>query len=56
MNKSENNKPFKFELSDRDKQTELTDMIEMDQDSIDDCLQFMGMDKSKWEDMWGTKK
>ena len=50
------NKPFKPELDDLQKQTELTDMLEMDKEQIEDCLQFLGMDKDKWEKMWGTPK
>ncbi len=50
------NQPNKPELNDEQKQLELTKMIEMDQEQIDDCLQFLGMDKDKWEKMWGQPK
>ncbi len=50
------NKPNKPELTDEQRQLELTKMIEMDQEQIDDCLQFLGMDKAKWEKMWGAPK
>lgn len=44
------------EITDEQKQFDLIEMIEMDKDQIDDCLQFLGMSKQKWEQMWGKPK
>ena len=47
---------FQTELNDEQKQTDLMSMIEMDKEQIDDCLNFLGMNKGKWEQMWGKQK
>lgn len=46
----------KSELTDEQKQTDLMQMIKVDSQEINDCLQFLGMDKDKWEKMWGNPK
>lgn len=47
---------FQTELNDEQKQTDLMSMIEMDNAEIEDCLKYLGMDKAKWEQMWGKPK
>ena len=44
------------EFTDEQKQTDLMSMIEMDNAEIEDCLKYLGMDRAKWEKMWGKPK
>ncbi len=46
---------MKPELTDEQKQSTLMELIEMDKEEIEDCLQFLGIDEKKWETMFGRK-
>ncbi len=47
---------FETYLTDEQKQTDLMEMIEIDDKQIKDCLKAIGMSESKWEQMWGKPK